>query len=75
MKEKRPTFVPAPKQVKHNCAKPTYMTNFDYPDPDTTHSLIVPNKQSPSRIPQQKTEEEIDRQWEYLKMMGKGGTR
>ena len=77
MTKKRPAFVPAPKtkQVKHDTNKPTYMTNFDYAPADNTHSLHLPTTGNPSRVPHHRTEEEIDRLYEYNKMMGKGGTR
>jgi uncharacterized protein YkvS len=51
--------------------KPTYMNNFQYlDDSDKTHTLCYNSNFKLSR-PCTKTEAEIDRQWEYNRMMGR----
>ena len=61
------------KAVDGSESKNHHVANLDLrPDPNKIHRVLISAKcGSRQALPVEKTQEEIDRMWEYLKMMGR----
>lgn len=72
MKKKRPSFTPKSKNEESiKLRSKTYMSNFSvHDDPEREHQVHT-GSTFVSNVPIQKTQEEIDRMWEYNKMFGR----
>ena len=67
------TFLPVHRHSESISVKPTYMNRFSFQDdPDQIVPVRAANPQGyVTRLPIHKTEAEVDRLWEYNRMMGR----
>ena len=72
-RKKKVTFLPKPK-CEEKPLKFNFISDKFYPEhnqPDVVHSIALTSVRTCFQRPCEKTEEEIDRLWEYNRMMGR----